>query len=88
MRSEERHSRPPRLATVRRELEAAAERSRTARRAVQRRKDAQAGVAADRELRGEPPVGADAPPPTSRPGEVLPRISPGDRFDDIDEVFR
>jgi len=45
-------------------------------------------VAADRELRGEPPVGADALPPTSRPGEVLPRISPGDRFDDIDEVFR
>ena len=73
---------------IRRELEAAAERSRTARRAVQRRKDAQAGVAADRELRGEPPVGADFSPPASPPGVVLPRISPGDRFDDIDEVFR
>ena len=73
---------------IRRELEAAAERSRTARRAAQRRKDAQAGVAADRELRGEPPVGADVSPPASPPGVVLPRISPGDRFDDIDEVFR
>ncbi len=73
---------------IRRELDAAAERSRTARRAAQRRKDAQAGVAADRELRGEPPVDADGPPPASPPGVVLPGIPPGERFDDIDEVSR
>jgi len=73
---------------IRRELEAPAERSRAARGAIQRRKDAQSGVAADRELRGKPPVGADVLPPASPPSVILPRISPGDRFDDIDEVFR
>jgi putative transposase len=68
---------------IRQEFDAAAERSKKARRAIQRRKDAQTGVAADRELRGEPSVDANASPPSV----ILPRISPNDRFDDIDEVF-